>query len=109
MPTACPTRVSSGCRGRAAVGIASGCPDGRNAPPVRSLTSSGSLDAASMERNALDLFSPIDFGRLHLENRVVMAPLTRLRSGEDGVPGPLVAEHYAQRASVGMIITAGVY
>jgi len=57
----------------------------------------------------LDLFSPIDFGRLHLANRVVMAPLTRMRSGEDGVPGPLVAEHYAQRASVGLIITEGVY
>jgi 2,4-dienoyl-CoA reductase-like NADH-dependent reductase (Old Yellow Enzyme family) len=57
----------------------------------------------------LDLFSPIDFGSLHLENRVVMAPLTRLRSGEDGVPGALVAEHYAQRASIGLIITEGVY
>ncbi|MGN6446571.1 alkene reductase [Amnibacterium sp.] len=57
----------------------------------------------------MDLFSPIDFGDLHLANRVVMAPLTRVRSGADGVPGPLVAEHYAQRASVGLIVTEGVY
>jgi N-ethylmaleimide reductase len=57
----------------------------------------------------VDLFTPIDFGSLHLENRVVMAPLTRLRSGEDGVPTALVAEHYAQRASVGLIISEGVY
>ncbi|RIX27815.1 alkene reductase [Amnibacterium setariae] len=57
----------------------------------------------------MDLFSPIDLGDLHLANRVVMAPLTRVRSGAEGVPGPLVAEHYAQRASVGLIITEGVY
>jgi len=57
----------------------------------------------------MDLFSPIDLGDLHLANRVVMAPLTRVRSGAAGVPGPLVAEHYAQRASVGMIVTEGVY
>ena len=57
----------------------------------------------------MDLFSPIDLGALHLENRVVMAPLTRLRSGADGVPTDLVAEQYAQRASVGMITTEGVY
>jgi 2,4-dienoyl-CoA reductase-like NADH-dependent reductase (Old Yellow Enzyme family) len=57
----------------------------------------------------MDLFSPIDFGHLHLDNRVVMAPLTRVRSGAHGVPGDLVVEHYAQRASVGLIITEGTY
>ena len=57
----------------------------------------------------MNLFSPVALGDLHLRNRVVMAPLTRLRSGSDGVPGPLVAEHYAQRASIGMIITEGTY
>ena len=34
----------------------------------------------------MDLFSPIFLGDLHLANRVVMAPLTRVRSGADGVP-----------------------
>jgi N-ethylmaleimide reductase len=60
-------------------------------------------------RHFLDLFSPIELGDLHLANRVVMAPLTRVRSGSDGVPGDLVAEYYAQRASVGLIISEGVY
>jgi N-ethylmaleimide reductase len=57
----------------------------------------------------MDLFSPVSLGDLHLPNRVVMAPLTRTRSGESGVPGDLVVEHYAQRASVGLIITEGTY
>ena len=57
----------------------------------------------------MDLFSPIFLGDLHLANRVVMAPLTRVRSGADGVPTALVAEYYAQRASVGLIISEGVY
>jgi N-ethylmaleimide reductase len=37
-----------------------------------------------------------------------MAPLTRSRAGEDGVPRPIMAEYYAQRASAGLIITEGV-
>jgi 2,4-dienoyl-CoA reductase-like NADH-dependent reductase (Old Yellow Enzyme family) len=57
----------------------------------------------------MDLFSPVSLGDIHLPNRVVMAPLTRLRSGDDGVPGELIAEHYAQRASLGLIITEGTY
>ena len=57
----------------------------------------------------MDLFSPVTLGDLELANRVVMAPLTRLRSGDAAVPGELVAEHYAQRASVGLIITEGTF
>ncbi|GAA1445993.1 alkene reductase [Leifsonia poae] len=57
----------------------------------------------------MDLFSPVALGDLQLPNRVVMAPLTRTRSSETGVPGPLVAEHYAQRASIGLIISEGTY
>jgi 2,4-dienoyl-CoA reductase-like NADH-dependent reductase (Old Yellow Enzyme family) len=38
-----------------------------------------------------------------------MAPLTRTRSGESGVPGDIVVEHYAQRSSIGLIITEGTY
>jgi len=55
------------------------------------------------------LFSPLSLGELELSNRLVMAPLTRLRSGKEGVPGPLVAEHYRQRASLGLIISEGIY
>jgi len=55
------------------------------------------------------LFSPLTLGALDLENRLVMAPLTRVRSGRDGVPGPLVVEHYRQRSSLGLIVTEGTY
>ncbi|KRE90704.1 alkene reductase [Arthrobacter sp. Soil764] len=55
------------------------------------------------------LFSPLTLGELELPNRLVMAPLTRLRAGEKGVPGPLVVEHYRQRASLGLIVSEGIY
>jgi N-ethylmaleimide reductase len=55
------------------------------------------------------IFSPVALGDLQLANRVVMAPLTRSRSGDDGIPGELVAEYYAQRASTGLIVTEGTY
>ncbi len=51
-----------------------------------------------------DLFSPIELGRLKLNNRVVMAPLTRNRAGEGNVPTALNAEYYRQRATAGLII-----
>ncbi|NGP07516.1 alkene reductase [Rhodococcus sp. 14C212] len=57
----------------------------------------------------MDLFTPVTLGDLELANRVVMAPLTRLRSGSSGVPGDLVVEHYRQRASAGLIIAEGTY
>ena len=55
------------------------------------------------------LFSPLTLGELELPNRLVMAPLTRVRSGEEGIPGPLVVEHYRQRASLGLIVSEGIY
>ncbi|KQS66130.1 alkene reductase [Modestobacter sp. Leaf380] len=57
----------------------------------------------------MDLFSPVRLGDLELANRIAMAPLTRMRSSADGVPGDLNVEHYAQRASVGLIVTEGTY
>jgi N-ethylmaleimide reductase len=52
------------------------------------------------------LFQPIRVGRCTLQNRIVMAPLTRSRARQPGnVPGPLSACYYAQRASAGLIIT----
>ncbi|AQZ62149.1 alkene reductase [[Actinomadura] parvosata subsp. kistnae] len=50
------------------------------------------------------LFEPARLGPLHLPNRLVMAPLTRNRASADGVPTPLMATYYAQRASAGLII-----
>ncbi|CAN5198846.1 alkene reductase [soil metagenome] len=56
-----------------------------------------------------ELFAPAVFGALTLSNRVVMAPLTRLRAGEHGIPNEIMAEHYAQRASAGLIVSEGTY
>ncbi|MDD1622951.1 MAG: alkene reductase [Methylococcaceae bacterium] len=52
-----------------------------------------------------DLFDPVRIGDWRLANRIVMAPLTRCRVANDGVPGPLQALYYAQRASAGLLIT----
>lgn len=54
---------------------------------------------------ALDLFSPATLGSIHLKNRIVMAPLTRNRAGEGGVPQDLNVKYYEQRASAGLIVT----
>ena len=51
------------------------------------------------------LFDPLKLGDLTLKNRIIMAPLTRSRSGVERVPGPLVAQYYAQRVSAGLIIS----
>ncbi|MBX3713891.1 MAG: alkene reductase [Lysobacter sp.] len=50
------------------------------------------------------LFTPLQAGDLLLPNRILMAPLTRCRAEDDHVPGALIAEYYAQRASAGLII-----
>ncbi|MFB2555653.1 alkene reductase [Herbiconiux liangxiaofengii] len=57
----------------------------------------------------MKLFTPLIAGDLELPNRLVMAPMTRLRADEQGVPTALIAEHYAQRASMGLIISEGVF
>ncbi|MBK4716769.1 MULTISPECIES: alkene reductase [Tenebrionibacter/Tenebrionicola group] len=54
----------------------------------------------------LKLFTPLRAGDIILPNRVLMAPLTRLRSTEPGdIPTPLMAEYYRQRAGAGLIIS----
>jgi N-ethylmaleimide reductase len=54
-----------------------------------------------------DLFQPLRLGPYELANRIAMAPLTRSRAGQDGVPTALMVEYYAQRASAGLIIAEG--
>lgn len=52
------------------------------------------------------LMTPLSMGPLTLRNRVVMAPLTRMRARMPGnIPGELNARYYAQRASAGLIIS----
>ncbi|MCW2270721.1 N-ethylmaleimide reductase [compost metagenome] len=53
------------------------------------------------------LFDSIPLGHSTLQNRLVMAPMTRSRAEFDGSPGALAAEYYAQRASVGLIVAEG--
>lgn len=57
----------------------------------------------------MQLYSPTTLGDIALSNRVIMAPLTRLRAGAEGVPNDLMIEHYRQRASLGLIVTEGTY
>jgi N-ethylmaleimide reductase len=54
-----------------------------------------------------NLFAPGAFGSIRLRNRLVMAPLTRMRSDDFGVPHPLAVEYYGQRASAGLIVSEG--
>lgn len=51
------------------------------------------------------LFAPVRAGALKLNNRIVMAPLTRSRADAAGVPHAVAAEYYAQRADAGLLIT----
>jgi 2,4-dienoyl-CoA reductase-like NADH-dependent reductase (Old Yellow Enzyme family) len=53
------------------------------------------------------LFDSLDLRGLTLPNRVIMAPLTRLRGTPEHLPTALQAEYYAQRAGAGLIITEG--
>ena len=55
----------------------------------------------------VSLFAPATLGPLQLRNRLVMAPMTRSRAGEGGVPNALMAEYYGQRAAAGLIVTEG--
>ncbi len=52
------------------------------------------------------LFSRTMLGSLPLQNRLVMAPMTRNRA-LGNVPNALMAQYYAQRASAGLIVTEG--
>lgn len=51
------------------------------------------------------LFTPFQLGSITMQNRIVMAPMTRARAGKERVPNELMAEYYCQRASAGLIIT----
>jgi 2,4-dienoyl-CoA reductase-like NADH-dependent reductase (Old Yellow Enzyme family) len=51
------------------------------------------------------LLEPFRLHDLDLQNRVALAPMTRARAGESRIPNDLMAEYYAQRASVGLTIT----
>ena len=54
-----------------------------------------------------NLFTPIRLGPYSLNNRLVMAPLTRCRAGAGNAPQAMNVEYYRQRASAGLIISEG--
>lgn len=60
------------------------------------------MNTSDGERN---LFGPAQLGELHLANRTVMAPMTRTRAQETGIPTALMSEYYTQRSSAGLIVT----
>ncbi len=55
------------------------------------------------------LFTSFRLGDLELTNRLVMAPLTRGRAGDQCIPNGLMAEYYRQRASAGLLISEATH
>lgn len=53
----------------------------------------------------LTLFDSLRIGQIELDNRIIMAPMTRSRANDEGVQPVYAAEYYRQRASAGLIIT----
>ncbi len=52
----------------------------------------------------MQLLSPTQLGSLSIPNRVLFAPLTRVRADAENVPGELMVDYYRQRASAGLLI-----
>ncbi|KAG0163451.1 hypothetical protein DFQ28_011676 [Apophysomyces sp. BC1034] len=46
-----------------------------------------------------NLFSPINIGKIALQHRIAMAPMTRFRASDAHVPTDIIAKYYEQRAS----------
>jgi N-ethylmaleimide reductase len=59
----------------------------------------------SKKKRDMKLLTPETLGAIALQNRLVMAPLTRMRATAGDVPSDLAATYYSQRASAGLIIT----
>lgn len=54
-----------------------------------------------------DIWTPINVGTMKFPHRLAMAPMTRSRAKPDGTPSDLAPEYYAQRATMGLLITEG--
>lgn len=54
----------------------------------------------------MKLLSPYSLGTIELQNRIVMAPMTRCRA-TGNIANSLMAEYYGQRSSAGLVITEG--
>jgi 2,4-dienoyl-CoA reductase-like NADH-dependent reductase (Old Yellow Enzyme family) len=56
------------------------------------------------EESMTTLFDPLRVGEIELDNRIVMAPMTRSRADDEGIQPPYAAEYYRQRASAGRLV-----
>lgn len=62
------------------------------------------------DRRPSPLLLPYEGEHLRLPNRIAMAPMTRGRADDvTGVPSPLTATYYAQRAGAGLIVSEGIW
>ncbi|MFV0437355.1 MAG: alkene reductase [Desulfopila sp.] len=57
--------------------------------------------------SAKRLFEQVRLGDLTLKNSIAMAPMTRGRAGKSRVANAMMADHYSQRSSAGLLITEG--
>ena len=62
-------------------------------------------DSCDIANTDMALFRPLQIGPLTLRNRIILAPLTRLRASPGSIPNALLTEHYVQRADAGLLIT----
>lgn len=53
------------------------------------------------------VWEPFTVGTISLPHRLALAPMTRNRADEDGTPAETAADYYAQRASLGLLISEG--
>lgn len=56
----------------------------------------------------MELLEKVALGDKTLQNRIVMAPMTRSRANTEGVVSDLTTLYYTQRANAGLIITEGI-
>ena len=57
---------------------------------------------------AASIFDQTQMGPYHLQNRMVMNPMTRCRADVDAVPTPIMVVYYSQRGTAGLIVTEGI-
>ena len=75
-------------------------------PSIEKDLSSSSQASSSQEKIHKALLQPFALSPvLELKNRILMAPLTRSMATDELVPTETMAEYYARRASVGLIIS----
>lgn len=61
-----------------------------------------------MNKQETSLLAPVRLGAIELPNRVIMSPMTRLRTDADLAPQGFVADYYGQRATASLIVTESI-